>query len=70
MDLNSFLDENFVLTDKNGQQIWSARTYNNYQQFMITFFGRARLLEKNATKNRDLKYNFNSEDLEPKITVP
>lgn len=58
------------LTDYYESEEWSGRTYNNYMEFMITFFTRIKKLEKKATKNRKLIYDFDPEELEPKITKP
>ncbi len=58
------------LTDYYESEEWSGRTYNNYMEFMITFFSRIKKLEKKATKNRKLIYDFDPEELEPKITRP
>ncbi len=64
MDVQGYLDE--MLESQN----WSNRTFNNYLEFMITFFVRCRKLEKKKTGNRQVKYDFDPEDLEPKITKP
>jgi integrase len=64
MDAQSFLDDLYEA------KAWSPRTFNNYMEFMVTLFTRLRKLEKTKTKNRSLKYDFEPEDLELKISKP
>jgi integrase len=58
------------LNDYYQSEDWSERTFNNYLEFMITFFGRVKKLEKKKSRNRDLRYDFDPDELETKITKP
>lgn len=64
IEVQVYLDE---MDDSEG---WSPRTFNNYRDFAITFFNQAQKLEKKATKNRKLIYDFIPDDLDSKIVNP
>lgn len=58
------------LSDYYIQNEWSTRTYNNYLEFMITFFSGIQRLERKKTENRKLRYDFIASELKTKITAP
>lgn len=62
--VSAFLDDYYHANE------WSTRTYNNYLEFMITFFAGIQVLERRKTENRQLRYDFIASDLKTKITTP
>lgn len=56
------------LDDMTTTREWNGRTYNNYFEFYGTFFNRCQKLEK--VEHRGIKYDFDIDNIDTKITTP